>query len=494
MSDSLETRNIRKKYPGTIALADVSLRIEGGRIHGLIGKNGAGKSTLIKILAGAERPTSGQILINGRAVIFRSAQDAFREGIATVYQELSLVPGLSVAENILLGRLPRRRSGLIDWPAAHRRAREIALRLGLELDVRRKVGELGVAMQQMVEIAKAVSFEPSVLMLDEPTSALARHETDSLFHILRGLAGQGVAILYISHRLQELPRITDCLLFLRDGRHVGRLETATASPEDIVRMMFGQVVQRQRPADLRCGEREVLRVQGLAQAGRFHDVSFALREGEILGLAGMLGSGRTELLRSLFGADSHDAGEIVIGGQRVSHPSPSRMKAAGLAFTPEERKTQSLVQLLSSRANLCLAAQSRIARHGFTSRGRETPVVRHYIERLAIKVPDPELPVSSLSGGNQQKIVVGKWLHTQPRVILFDEPTRGIDMEAKQQIFQIMWDLSRQGVSSLFVSSELEELVEVCHRILIIKKGTLAGEVRPGEITTDELYVRCMED
>ena len=494
MAASLETRRIRKEYPGTVALDDISLRIQGGLIHGLIGKNGAGKSTLVKILAGTEQPTSGELLVGGRPVAFRGAEDAFREGIATVYQELSLIPGLTVAENILLGRLPRRRGGWIDWPAARRQAGAVLQRLQLDVDPRRTVGELGVATQQMVEIAKAMSFNPSVLMLDEPTSALARHETDTLFRLLRGLAGQGVAIIYISHRLQELPQITDRLLFLRDGRHVGELETASAKADDIVRMMFGQVVQRQRPADLRTGEAAAMRVRGFTAAGRFADVSFELREGEILGIAGMLGSGRTELLRALFGADPIDGGALEVGGQPVRGGTPDRMKAAGLAFTPEERKTQALVQILSSRANLCMAAQARIASRGFTTRGREAPVVRRYVDQLAIKLADPELPVSSLSGGNQQKVVVGKWLHTQPRVMLFDEPTRGIDVEAKQQIFQMMWDLSRQGVASIFVSSELEELVEVCHRIIIMKRGRLCGEVHPGQLSADELYVRCMED
>jgi ribose transport system ATP-binding protein len=427
-------------------------------------------------------------------VSFRSAEDAFREGIATVYQELSLVPGLSVAENILLGRLPRRRGGWIDWPAARRQAGEVLGRLQLDLDVRRAVGELGVATQQRVEIAKAMSFDPAVLMLDEPTSALARHETDTLFRLLRGLAAQGVAIVYISHRLQELPQITDRLLVLRDGRLAGELETASARPDDVVRLMFGQVVQRQRPADLRHGDRVVLSVRGLSSGSRFRGVDLDLREGEILGLAGMLGSGRTELLRALFGADPCDGGGIALDGRPAGAASPALRKAAGMAFTPEERKTQALVQPLSCRANLCMAAQDRIARRGIVTRRRESAVVRHYVERLGIRLSDPEIPVSSLSGGNQQKVVVGKWLHTRPRVILFDEPTRGIDVEAKQQIFQILWDLSRQGIASLLVSSELEELLEVCHRILIMKKGRLVGEVRPEEVTADELYVRCMED
>ena len=492
MTCTLQTVGIGKDYPGTVALDDVSLSFEGGRIYGLIGKNGAGKSTLVKILAGTEQPTRGEIRIDGRPVALRSAHDAFRQGIATVYQELSLIPGLSVAENILLGRLPRRGGGFIDWAATYREAEALLGELQIDLDARARVSELGVARQQMVEIAKAMSFRPSVLMLDEPTSALAQSETETLFRIVRKLALQGVAVVYITHRLQELPRITDRILVLRDGRFAGALDTAGAAPEDIVRLMFGEVVQKQRPADIRPGDDVVLRVNGLGRADAFRDVSFTLRRGEILGIAGMLGSGRTELLRALFGVDAFDAGEVELGGRAVANASPARMKALGMAFTPEERKTQSLAQTLSIRANLCLASLSRIARRGVITRARERPVVRRYTEELAIKAPDPELPVSSLSGGNQQKVVVGKWLHTEPRVILFDEPTRGIDVQAKQQIFQIMWDLSRRGVSSVFVSSELEELAEVCHRILVMKKGAIVEELRAEDVTADELYVRCM--
>ncbi|MHC4248707.1 MAG: sugar ABC transporter ATP-binding protein [Planctomycetota bacterium] len=492
---SLRTIGIRKEYPGTVALDDVSVSFEGGKVHALIGKNGAGKSTLVKVLAGAVRPTSGHILLDGREVAFASPQDAFDEGLATVYQELSLVPDLSVAENILLGRLPKKKGrwgipgGLvIDWPEVFERARSILARMQVDIDVTLKVAELGVAQQQIVEIAKGMSFDPSVIMLDEPTSALARHETASLFELIRKLAAGGVAILYITHRLQELHLIADSVTVLRDGRHVGTVDIDEATPEAIVHMMFGEVVPKERPADLVAGDAPVMEVRGLAREGKFHDVSFTLREGEVLGIAGLLGSGRTELLKAIFGAEPFDRGEIVLGGRSVRAATPAKMKGMGLAFTPEDRKAEGLVQVLSTRANICMAGLARFV----TTSAAERAVAEEYVDKLGITAPDVENPVSSLSGGNQQKVVVAKWLNTSPEVILFDEPTRGIDVQAKQQIFQIMWDLSRRGISSVFVSSELEELVEVCHRILIMKQGTIVGEVAPEDVTADELTVRCM--
>lgn len=488
----LETRALRKEYPGTLALADVSIGFSGGEVHALIGKNGAGKSTLVKMLAGSVQPTSGQILVDGRATILPSPTAAFQRGIATVYQELSLVPGLTVGENILLGRLPRR-GPFIDWRATFARAEAILADLQIDLDVREQAGNLGVAQQQVVEIAKAMSANPAVLMLDEPTSALARHETDRLFALVRRLAARGVAIIYISHRLQELHQIANRITVLRDGRHIDTREMSATSAADIVHMMFGEVVQRARPQDLPVGTQPALRVKKLTRAHAFRDVDFTLCEGEILGIAGMLGAGRTELLKSLFGAEPFDSGQIEIAGQTVTDPTPMRMKKHGMAFTPEDRKEEALVQAHSIRANMCMAGMDRIARGFYTTRALEQSHVDAQVERLQIKVTDTEHAVSSLSGGNQQKVVVANWLNNQPRIVLFDEPTRGIDVQAKQQIFQVMWDLSRDGIAAIFVSSELEELHEVCHRILIMQNGRIVDEVRPEQIAPDELYVRCME-
>jgi ribose transport system ATP-binding protein len=491
---SLETVRIRKEYPGTLALDDVSVRFDGGRIHALVGKNGAGKSTLVKIFSGAVRPTAGQVLVDGRPVDLRNPQNAFRQGIAAVYQELSLVPELSVAENILLGRMPRRAGGLvIDWPGVFSRAQRVLDSLQTGLDARRKVARLSVAQRQVVEIAKGMSFDPSVLMLDEPTSALSHHEIRGLFDMLRKLAARGVVVLYITHRLQELREIADTVTVLRDGRHVGGLTAAEASPQAVVGMMFGEVVERRRPADLAPGREPLLEVRNLGRGGKFRGVTFTLHRGEVLGIAGMLGSGRTELLRAIFGAEPCDEGEMRLEGRPVRAISPAQMKARGVAYTPENRAEQSLVQVLSTRANLCLAGLDRIAPWGVITRRRERSVAAGLVRSLKIGAPDLERPVASLSGGNQQKVVVGKWLHTRPRVILFDEPTRGIDVQAKQQIFEIIWDLSRQGIGSLFVSSELEELIEVCHRVLIMKSGRVVESLPVEGLTVEELFRRCME-
>ena len=490
----LEAIHIHKEYPGTIALDDVSLGFEGGKVHALIGKNGAGKSTLVKILAGSVVSTSGEVRVDGIPVPLRSPSEAFDQGIATVYQELSLVPGLSVAENILLGRMPKRRGPLIDWNAAYARAEETLVGMKVQLDIRRLVGELSFAQQQTVEIAKAMSFNPSVLMLDEPTSALARHETQSLFDLVRQLASTGVAIIYISHRLQELREIADRATVLRDGVHVGTVEISETTSQEIIHLMFGETVQRERPADLLAGRKPLLEVQDLSHQNHFEDINLTLHEGEILGIAGMLGSGRTELLRAIFGAESFDRGQIRVLGREVRSVSPSAMKDLGVAFTPEDRKNDALVQGHSIRFNLCLASMDRIATQGFITRSWEQVIVDEQVDKLSIKIADSEQAVSSLSGGNQQKVVVGNWLATRPRVMLFDEPTRGIDVQAKQQIFQVMWDLSREGIGCVFVSSELEELIQVCHRILIMKHGRIVDEVLPSATTPERLIVQCMED
>lgn len=491
----LEAVRLSKEYPGTVALDDVSIRFEAGIVHAVIGKNGAGKSTLVKILAGAVEPSGGKILIRGKEVKLRSPKEAFDKGIATVHQELSLVPELTVAENVFLGRLPRRKTlgGIfIDWDQTFRQAHAVLNDMQVELDVRKKACELGVAQQQIVEIARAMSFRPSVLMLDEPTSALAHHETESLFRLIRQLAGKQVAIVYITHRLQELKQIADKVTVLRDGKRADTIDIGRATSERIINTMFGEVVPKQRPPDLKVSDEPVMEVKGLGHQRNFSGIDFKLYKGEVLGIAGMLGSGRTELLKAVFGAEKFDEGSVIIANTVLTNPTPEIMKRFGVAFTPENRKEEGLIQLLSTRENMCLAGLGRISLKGFITKRRERQRVYKQIKKLDIKAADIEQEVSSLSGGNQQKVVIGNWLNTEPKIILFDEPTRGIDVRAKQQMFQIMWDLSREGISSIFVSTELEELVEVCHRILIMKKGRITGEVDPAAISADELFVLCM--
>ena len=458
----------------------------------LLGKNGAGKSTLVGLLSGALVPTSGSIRLNGSEVSFRTPGEALARGIATVHQELSLVPGLSVAENMFLGRLPRRR-GFVDWSGARRAAEALLQELGLSLDVRIPARNLGVAHQQMVGIARAMSHSPAVLMLDEPTSALAQGETERLFKLLRSLAARGVAILYITHRLEEIHRIADRAAVLRNGDLVGTLPIADATSGVIAGMMFGGELSRGRRADLPPSGPPAMVVRGLTHGGAYRDVSFTLHRGEILGIAGVLGAGRTELLRGLFGADSHDSGSVTIGGTTVVPSSPLQMKKLGMALAPEDRKAEGLVQILSTRVNINLAGFWPPSRRWMTTPSRERAVAGRYVREMDMVVPSLDDPVSSLSGGTQQKVVIAKWLNTEPRVLLLDEPTRGIDVRAKAQVFEVVRRLSAQGIAFLVVSTELEELMDLCHRILVLKKGGIGGELLPRDSTLERLLGLCME-
>jgi ribose transport system ATP-binding protein len=374
------------------------------------------------------------------------------------------------------------------------RAGQVLDDLGVYLDVHEKAGTLGIAQQQVVEIAKAMSYEPSILILDEPTSALAQHETERLFDVLKKLKTRGVVLLYITHRLQELHEIADTVTVLRNGALVGTIGIDQATPAAIVQMMFGEVVQRSRPVDLIAPTEPFVEVRSLSRTGSFDDVNFTVNKGEVLGIAGLLGSGRTELLRAIFGADPPDSGELIIAGQHIRPTSPEQMKELGIAMTPENRKDQGLVQLLSTSVNLCLSSLHRIASHGFLTRTREERLVEKNVRELDIKVNRTDAPVAFLSGGNQQKVVIGKWLNTNPRLVLLDEPTRGIDVQAKQQMFQIIWDMSKRGISCIVVSSELEELLDICHRILIMRAGRIVSEVRPSEISLENLFAACMKE
>lgn len=492
---TLETIALRKEYPGTLALDDVSVRFDGGRVHALVGKNGAGKSTLVKILAGAVRPTSGEIRLNGRPVELSSPREALHRGIATVHQELSLVPELTIAENIMLGRLPRRRRTggvLVDWESMYASAEKVLQTLNVRMDVRLRARALGIAHQQVVEIARAMSYNPHVLLLDEPTSALARGEADRLFALLRDLALRGVIILYITHRLQEIPGIADTVTALRNGRLVATIPVREATAERMARMMFGDVVRSHRPSDITPGDDVLLEVRNLSSPGKFSNVSFSVRRGEILGIAGLLGSGRTELLRAIAGADPPAVGDIVLRGRPLRPGTPAQMKSLGVVLAPENRKEEGLIQILSSRENLVMAALHSIARGGLTTRRRERTAVAPLVRSLGIDMPDVDAPVSVLSGGNQQKVVLGKWLLAGASVILLDEPTRGVDVLAKQQVFDIVWSLSRQGIATVVVSSELEELPDLCHRILIMRHGAIEGEHRASDVTVDQLLARCL--
>lgn len=492
MAKTLEVRNLTKVYPGTVALDNFSAEFTCGKVHAFLGKNGSGKSTLIKIISGAVKPTSGELFLDGERLDVSNPKEAFGKGIITVYQELSLIPGLSIAENIFFGRLPKKYKSVIDYNRAYAEASLLLKELNIDIPPKLPVKELNVWQRQLVEIAKAMSYEPHVLLLDEPTSALAQHETDMLFKVIKALRDRGVIIIYITHKLQEIWSIADTVTVIRDGCMVGTESIEDMTNEKVINMMFGNIEIKTIPAELSFRDEVVLEVRGLSSKTHFQDVSFTLRKGEILGIAGLLGSGRSELLRSVFGADGYDCGEIFVGGKKLNKCHPMEGKLAGLALTPENRKEDGLIQIHSIRENLVLASLRAICRRGVLSRRTEAEFVNRQLDGLQIKAAHPEVEVSSLSGGNQQKVLVGNWINTGPKILLLDEPSRGIDVNAKQQIFEIVWEQSKRGVSSIIVSSELEELLQTCHRIIVMRNGGFIEELNPHQITVEELYAKCM--
>lgn len=487
----LETKNVSKQYPGTLALDNITVSFESGKVHAFIGKNGSGKSTLVNIFSGSTPATSGKVFLDGKELNLHSPSEAQQYGIATVYQELSLIPNISVAENIFLGRLPVKR-GRIDWKKTYGDAEELLKEIGIEIPVREQISRLSIWQCQMIEIAKAMSLNPKVLMLDEPTSSLAQNEVESLFKIIRRLKEKNVIIIYITHKLQELWQIADTCTVLRDGKLIGIRNIKELDRRELLGMMFGQVSVKSMPEDLKYSPDLVLKIENLSDGRRFENVSFELHKGEILGIAGMLGSGRTELLSCIFGSRKNTAGTVTLNGQRYEKRTPEIMNKAGMAMIQEDRKRLGINLSGSIAQNLCYAALSRIGKGLNVDRKLEKQMINRQVEDLEIKVADTEYSVTALSGGNQQKVVVGNWLNIEPKVMLFDEPSKGIDVNAKQQIFQIIWNQSRNGVSSILVSTELEELLETCHRILIMRNGHIMKEVDPKQMTVEDLYAVCM--
>ena len=493
----LEARQMRKHYPGVQALDGVDFQLAPGEVRALIGKNGAGKSTFVKILSGATLADSGTLSVQGRPTVIRSPSDAFASGIATVYQEMSLIMGLSVAENILLGRWPRSgRLGvqMIDVRRTIADAQEALDLMGVALNPRQIVRRLSVPQRQMVEIAKAVSFKPKVLILDEPTSSLPAHEVDALLALVRRLAERGVAVIYVSHRLQELPRVADSLTVFRDGRQVGTVPMSEASPERIVQMMIGTEWKKSRSAHRESAGAVRLSVRNASRRHHLRDVSFDLRAGEVLGIAGLLGSGRTELLRAIFGLDRLDSGSIAVDGRVVARPTPIRMKSLGVGMTPEDRKGQGLVAALSVAKNLTLSCLERISRNRVILPKAERSLAEEMVKALSIRTPSLGVKARALSGGNQQKLVIGKWLNSRVNVLLMDEPTRGIDIEAKSQVYDLVSSLADRGISVIFVSSEIDEVLEVSDRILVLNRGRIAADVPAARATLESVLAVAMSD
>ena len=484
----LQMRGISKAFAGVPALEDVQLTLRSGEIHALMGENGAGKSTLIKVLTGVHARDRGVIEFDGREVSPRSPKEAEAHGISTVYQEVNLIPPLSIAENIMLGRQPKK-FGIIQWSAMRRQAARALERLGLALDVTRELRSCSIALQQMVAIARALDVQARLLILDEPTSSLDEQESAALFAVMRRLRGEGLAILFVTHFLDQVYAVADRITVLRNGGFVGEFETASLPRLELIGKMLGREVRdERRPAKVETDASSqpsappFLEVKGLTRRGAMHPLDLTIAEGEIVGLAGLLGSGRTETARMIFGVDRPDSGEIRLRGEPVSLRSPREAMRRGLAFCSEDRKTEGILPNLSVRENLILALQASRGPVRLLRRAEQLRIVDHYIRLLAIKTASPETPIRALSGGNQQKVLLARWLALQPRLIILDEPTRGIDVGAKAEIEKLVESLREKGLSVLFISSELEEVVRVCQRVVVLRDRKKVGELAGADV------------
>jgi ABC-type sugar transport system ATPase subunit len=485
-------RGICKSFPGVRALSDASLEVARGECHALVGENGAGKSTLMKILAGAFLPDAGEIHLDGRPARIASPLDARRAGISMIYQEPSLLPELTVAENIFLGREPRRRFGRLDRRRMLDESRAWLSRLQQPIDPARPARDLPLAGQQMVEIVRALSLEARVMVMDEPSAILTDVELETLFGLMARLRSEGLAIVYISHRLDEIFRNCDRVTVMRDGRTVGTQRVAEVTQSELVRAMVGRDVTRVYPELPEPGTERVLELRGVARPPRVREVSLEVRRGEIVGLAGLVGAGRTEVARLVFGADRPACGTIVFEGRPLVAHDPGEAIRRGIGLLTEDRSAQGLLLDLTLRENITLPALAALGRAGFVSRRRERAEVRPLIEELRIKAPGPEERAGNLSGGNQQKTILARWLHVQSRLLIFDEPTRGIDVGARAEIYRLIVGLAARGRSILVISSELQELVGLCHRIYVMRDGGIAGELAAPAATEERLLALAM--
>ena len=470
-------RSVSKSFAGIKVVTNVSFDMRAGEVHALMGENGAGKSTLIKMMAGLHQPDEGQILVNGSQVRFVSPRDAHNAGIATVHQELLLFPELTVAENIFLGQTPKTRLGTVDWQTMRRRARELLDSLDSgDLDIDQKVASLSVGNRQRIEIARALAQDARVLIMDEPTAALAEHDVQRLMSVVRNLRARGVAIVYVSHRMPEIFALADRVTVLRDGHLVGTRPVSEVDEPALVSMMVGRAVDRLYPAKQGQDGAVILELQQVAHHSIVRDISLKLRRGEILGLAGLVGSGRTETALTIFGITPATSGQILIDGQPVTVGSPEAARDLGIAYVPEDRAHQGLIRVQTIEENIALANLKRLTRGFIVDAARVTAEARQAITRFGIRARGPQQPVRQLSGGNQQKVVLGKWLATNPRILIMDEPTRGIDVGAKAEIHLLMRKLAGEGMAILMISSELPEVLGMSDRVLVMSGGRIVGE------------------
>ncbi len=484
----LEMKSISKSFSGVRVLENVEIEIRGGEIHTIMGENGAGKSTLMKILAGVHQPDSGSITLNGKPVQFSSPQAALQAGITLIHQEPLNFPDLTVAENIFLGRkVPRTNLGTINWSEMYRRAGELIQSLGVSLQPGRKMSGLSIADQQMVELAAALSQEARILLMDEPTAALTPREAEELFRIVRGLSQRGVAIIFVSHRIPEVFAISDKITVLRDGNFIGTKHVKETTPEQIVEMMVGRPLSALYEKPLVPLGKPLLEVSNLSRAGQFHDIHLTVRAGEIVGMAGLVGAGRTESCEAIFGAGEKDSGEIKINGQVVKIKSPRDAVKHGLAYVPEDRQINGLLPPMSIAQNTTLASLGLISTLGFISGRSERKTAENWRSQLKTRLRDVDQPVRELSGGNQQKVVLSKWLNTKPQILIVDEPTRGIDVGAKAEVHHVLAELARAGHAILMVSSDLPEVLAMSDRVLVMRNGRITAELSREEATQEKV-------
>lgn len=490
----LEARGIYKQFPGVVALNDVSFQLCPGQVHALAGQNGSGKSTLIKVLTGVYQPDRGSVIFKGQPVSFGSPREAQAAGISTIYQEVNLIPLMSVAENIFLGREPKTKMGTVDSQRMNREAKELLADFDIDVDVRVPLRSLGLGVQQMVAIARAVSIQAEVVIMDEPTSSLEASEVDTLFRVIRQLRDKGIGVVFVTHRLEEFYEICDHITVLRDGNVVHSGPLSQLPKLSLIATMLGRELPEvqgeitQFAAHETTAAEPVLVAEGLTRTGVIEDVSFSVRPGEVVGFAGLLGSGRTETAKAVFGAMSLDSGTVKIGGKEVNAHSPSVAIRNGLAFVPEDRRAEGIIPGLSVRDNIVSAALPYISKGGLVSRRAADEIVKRFVAALDIKVADPDQPIEQLSGGNQQKVLLARWLCLSGlKTLILDEPTRGIDVGAKAEVQKLIGELAGQGLGIVMISSELEEVIEGSDQVVVLKDGQVAGVVSGDELTEGNL-------
>lgn len=485
----LTLKNITKEFPGVKALDDVTINIERGTIHGLVGENGAGKSTLIKVLAGIYQPNKGEIILDGKPCRFNSPIEARRAGISVVHQEIKLAEPLSVAENMFLGNV-QLKNGLADWKGMRRRAREIVEDLGMDIDINAQVSSLTVAKKQIVEIMHAINNNSRILIMDEPSAVLTDRELEVMFRIVKQLRDKGITIIYISHRLDEIFGLCSNVSVLRDGRHIDTIPVASIDRQGLINMMVGREMGQEYPKEVGNVGGTILEVKNLSR-GILQDISFEVKSGEVFGISGLVGAGRTELARAILGIDKPESGEVYVRGKKVHYRTFADAIRDGLGLIPEDRKLQGLVQIMSVKRNTTLVNMKRVLRAGVISSSLEEKLSKEYADKLHVVTPSMETEVQYLSGGNQQKVVIAKWLFQNSEILFLDEPTRGIDVGAKVEIYRLINRMAKEGKTIIMISSEMPELLGMCDRIMVMHEGHKMGELNAAEATQEKIMALC---